>query len=108
LGGGPEFSLSCEQDAAGSQYVVTIAGDVDIASVPAIREFILALDGDVEVSCERVTFIDSAGLALFVMLSQAFRVRGQNVALRRLSGNCYKLFELTGLLDLVDVAAADT
>ena len=104
---GPEFHLSCVQDAAGSRYAVTLAGDIDIGTVPAIRDFVLALDGDVNIDCHGVSFIDSAGLGLFVMLSQAFRGRGRTVALRRLSGNCYKLFELTGLLGLVDVSTSE-
>jgi anti-sigma B factor antagonist len=103
----PEFQMACEQDPLESRYVVTLAGEIDIATIPALREFVAALDGDVVVNCEGVTFIDSAGLGFFLSLHRDRQARGHHVALRRLSGNCYQLFELTGLTGYLDVEAAE-
>ena len=94
----PEFQIACEQDSENTRYNVTLSGEIDFAAVPAVRDFILALDGDVEVNCEGVSFIDSSGLGLFVRLANQFDTTGHHIALRNLSGNCYRLFEMTGLV----------
>lgn len=105
---GPEFRISCEQDVESSRYVVTIVGDIDMATVPAVREFILALAGEVDVNCEAVSFIDSAGIGMFLGLHHRFNASGRRIALKKLTGNCYRLFEITGLTDFLDVQRADS
>ena len=104
----PEFQMTCEQDPENSHYIVTDTGDIDVATVPALREFIVALDGNVEVNCEGVSFIDSMGLGMFTDLARGFKTAGRQIALRNLSGNCYRLFELTGLTNFIDVRRAES
>jgi anti-sigma B factor antagonist len=103
----PEFQMTCEQNPEESRYVVTLRGDIDVAAVPALRDVILALDADVDVDCEGVTFIDSSGLGLFAQLTRKLQTRDRHVALYKLSGSCYRLFELTGLAGYVDVTRAE-
>jgi len=102
----PEFSMSCEQDPRTSRYIVTVTGEIDVATVPVLRDFLLALDGDVEVNCERVSFVDSAGLGLFVGAHRHLTETGRHLRLRRPSASCYKLFEITGLTGFLDLAPA--
>jgi anti-sigma B factor antagonist len=104
----PEFHMSCEQDPKNSHFIVTLRGEIDAASVPALREFILALDGDVEVDCKDVTFIDSSGIGLFAAIHRHFEDNGRHVALRKLTGTCYRLFEITGLAGYLDVTQAES
>jgi anti-anti-sigma factor len=106
-GDAPEFTMSCEQDVESSRYVVTVMGDIEYATVPALRDFLLALDGDVDVNCEAVTFLDSAGIGLFAHLQRHLTNQGRRLRLRRLRGNCYKLLEIAGLVGYLD-AEADT
>jgi anti-sigma B factor antagonist len=97
----PALTVNAEQLPDGA-CVVTLNGDIDSTTVPALRQFIAKLEGDVEISCEGVDFIDSAGLGAFVFLDQLFKSRDRHLALRRLSDDCSKLFEITGLAQLLD------
>ena len=102
----PEFSMSCEQDPRTSRYIVTVTGEIDVATVPVLRDFLLALDGDVEVNCERVSFVDSAGLGLFVGVHKRLTETGRHLRLRHLSEHCYNVFQTTGLTERLDLAPA--
>ena len=104
----PAFQMTCEQDPENSHYVVSVIGEIDVVTVPALREFIVALDGNVEVNCEGVSFLDSMGLGMFAALTQGFKAAGRQIALRNLSGNCYRLFELAGLTNFIDVRRAES
>ena len=57
-----EFSIACETSDDGQHHVVSLSGELDFASVPAVRAFLLRLNGDVEVNCTALDFVDSAGL----------------------------------------------
>jgi anti-sigma B factor antagonist len=104
--GNPEFSLSCEHDPADSRYVVTVTGEIDVSTIPALREFLLALDGDIEVNCADVSFIDSEGIGVFVAAHRPSQERGHRLALRSVSGSCYRVFQLTGLTEYLDIEQA--
>src|SRR5262249_12613835 len=100
---GLEFRVSGQADGAGADYVVTLQGSVDYTSVPEIRDFVLALDGDVEFDCAGMTFIDSAGVGMFAALTDMFRVRRSKISLRRLSEDCYRVFDAAGLTTSLDL-----
>src|SRR5437588_12271650 len=98
--------MSCEQDPQASRYVVTVTGEIDVATVPTLRDLLLGLDGDVDVNCERVSFVDSAGLGLFVGVHRRLTEAGLHLRLRHLSEHCYNVFQTTGLTELLDLAPA--
>ena len=45
----------------GSPHRVFVAGDIDFATARRVTELLCELSGDIEVDCEEVTFIDTAG-----------------------------------------------
>jgi anti-anti-sigma factor len=71
--------------------------------VPALRELLTALNGDVEVDCGGVRFVDSAGLGAFVAYHRALHGRGGTLRLVNVSDPCYRAFEIAGLTDLLGV-----
>jgi anti-sigma B factor antagonist len=97
------FSVSCRSSGDEGPHVVTIAGELDLMNVAELRSLLESLVGDVEVDCHDLRFVDSAGIALFVLADAMQRRRGHRLALRRVSGPCYRAFELTGLADHFDV-----
>lgn len=101
-----EFAIACETSDDGQHHVVGLSGELDFASVPAVRAFLLRLNGDVEVNCTGLDFVDSAGLGLFVAYHQALAQQGKRLRLRRLSGDCYRLFEVAGLITYLDLETA--
>ena len=70
-----------------------MTGEIDITTVPALRRLPSTLDGDVEINCEDVTFVDSSGVGLFIGVHKALSGRGHRLTLRRLNATCYRVFE---------------
>lgn len=61
---------------ASSSAVVRLHGDLDLAGVPHLLSALACLDGDVELDCSGVDFIDAAGLGAFVRAHQQCAARG--------------------------------
>jgi anti-sigma B factor antagonist len=100
---GPEFLLSCDFDGSRSRSVVGVTGDIDTATVPALREFLSTLVGDVEINCEAVAFLDSAGIGLFIGTHRALIERGYQLTLRSVNARCYKTLSISGVAEFLNV-----
>jgi anti-anti-sigma regulatory factor len=85
--------LSCDFDAQHSRHVVVGTGEI-MATVRPIRERVSSLDGDVAIDCQGVTFLDSAGVGLFI---GGARRRGANMVTARpfakLNTFCFNVLE---------------
>jgi len=87
--------------AASFGTVVAVAGELDIATAPALqRAFtssaVTGSDG-VLVDLSDVTFMDSTGLALLITLDQKLRDRGGRLAISCPPGAARLLFDVTGV-----------
>lgn len=98
------------EETADRYHVVTVAGEVDVATAPRLRD---RLDGAIDagtpllvVDLTSVTFIDSTGLG--VLIGAAKRVDGTEGAMRLVIAEprILKLFEITGLLDLFAIVSS--
>jgi anti-sigma B factor antagonist len=98
-----EWSMTCESDSSGTHHVVSLAGELDVATVPALRAFLLSLHGDVDVDCAGLTFIDSAGIGVFAAYHKALRDSGRQLRLRNVNHGCYRILEMAGLTGLLDI-----
>jgi anti-anti-sigma factor len=81
----------------------SLAGEIDISLVPALRPSLLEQAARVPghrvvFDCSAVTFIDSSGIALLLELEQ---VTGKRVQVANLRPACRKVFEVTGLADRI-------
>lgn len=70
---GDAFMVEVE---ASSPAVVRLHGELDLAGVPRLLSALACLDGDVELDCSGVDFIDAAGLGAFVRAHQQCAARG--------------------------------
>ena len=85
-----------------------VDGEIDVSSAPGMLDSVLcaALADDhrqVVVDLRRVTFIDSTGLAAVLETNRRLRDQGVHLVLVRPSGIVRRLFEMTGLDDVVDL-----
>jgi len=79
--------------------VVTVAGDLDIISVPGLREELFALAGSGQplvADLDEVTLIDSAGLAVLVGAARRAAASGGSLAVACARPRTRKLLALTG------------
>ena len=98
------------EEAADGYRVVAVAGEVDVATAPRLRD---RLDAAIDrgppllvVDLSSVTFIDSMGLG--VLIGAAKRVEEAGVTLRVVIAEprILKLFEITGLLEIFTIVSS--
>lgn len=85
----------------GSWSVLSVSGEVDVATAPRLRERLVALVGEgrtrIVVDLERVDFIDSTGLGVLVGALKRVRTNDGDLALVCTGPRILKVFEITGL-----------
>ncbi len=96
-----EFHLHVEQNGHGP--VVWVSGELDIATAPALRECLESLDGQVvTLDLADVTFLDSGALAVLVDAWKERQDTGGEVILRAVQPAQMRVFEVTGLDDVLN------
>ena len=86
---------------------VSIAGELDVASVQPLREvidrFVRANPCHVRVDCRNLSFVDSSGLGLFVKLHKRLRAAQCSLTLVAVPQRCRRVFEVTGLTEVLTI-----
>ena len=104
------FSLSSEKLADGADYVVSLAGEVDLYTAPELKQELHRLIGEgstrLVVDMTDTTFIDSTTLGVLLSVVKRVRPEGGAVVLICPDRNVKRIFEIT-LLDRV-FAIVDT
>ena len=85
--------------------LLRLSGELDLASVSEVWARLDGGDGDVELDCAGLTFIDAAGLRLFVAVEAACQARGAKLSIVSPSRCVVRLLELTGFDAVLDVRA---
>ncbi|MEV6703012.1 STAS domain-containing protein [Streptomyces sp. NPDC051453] len=95
----PEFHISHHHETGWT--VVEIHGEVDISSVPQIREHVLtcieAGRHHLIVDLREVPFIDSTGLGIFVSIAKRIRTHVGDLKLVITNPNILQIFHITSL-----------
>ena len=93
----PDFTVDVRRD--GETVVVIPAGELDIATIPVLRSALRMHRESPELVLDlrRVSFLDSAGLAL--VLEEHLRAERERVKFRVVRGQdlVHQVFEMTGL-----------
>jgi|SRR5271166_672562 len=96
--------------------VVAVAGEIDVATAPGLRERLQALvaagNATIVVNLLEVSFLDSTALGVLVGVLKRCREAGGDLRLVVSEPRILKVFEITGLTDVfaiyADVAGATT
>lgn len=98
-GGEPEFR--CELLPDSGRGVVCVAGDVDMATAPVLREVLARAtqrgQAGVLVDLAGCGFMDSSGLSVLIEANKALRDQGGRLSLRAPNDGIVRLLELTRL-----------
>ena len=95
----PPVEITVGGDHQGA-VVVTVAGELDLATSPALREACLQAvegGGDVELDLAGVSFLDSSGISVLVQTRQRLDTLGRHLRIRAASGPVRRVLELSGL-----------
>ena len=104
--------LTVDVDARGSAVVVAVRGELDLATVPVLRDRLdsvaelSAAPSPLAVDLSGVTFIGSAGLALLVELHNTCRERGIPMALVATGSVVLRAIHVTALDQVFSVHAS--
>ncbi|ETI70008.1 anti-sigma factor antagonist [Neobacillus vireti] len=89
--------------------VVLVGGEIDAFTAPKLREEILPLaEGEnksITINLKDVSYLDSTGLGVFVGLFKQLKQHDGELRLIELSDRLIKLFEITGLSNIIDISA---
>jgi anti-sigma B factor antagonist len=94
------LSVSLE---TGTPHRVRLAGELDLSTAPEVSACLADLNGDVEIDCSRLDFVDGAGLREIVEAHHACDGRGATLTLVNPSPWVMwllRLVELDGVLNV--------
>lgn len=86
-----------------SSAVVRLHGELDLAGVPRLLSALAGLDGDVDLDCSGVDFIDAAGLGAFVRAHQQCAARGAQLVVVDPSRAVLRLLQMVELDTVLDI-----
>jgi anti-anti-sigma factor len=91
-----EIAFMASVDGRG-RAVVLLTGELDLAGVPRLHSALAGLDGDVELDCSGLEFIDAAGLGAFLKAHEACAARGCKLVVVNPSAAVDRLLRLVEL-----------
>ena len=103
--------FSIEASSSGASLHIACVGELDASSTDVLRDAALACEATgadtVVLDLERLTFIDSTGIATVLQLIQRLGDRDIVVSLQRPTRIVRRAFEMCGLLHLLERDLAD-
>jgi anti-sigma B factor antagonist len=95
--------LQISSESGSDSTVLSLTGELDIASAPTLERAIETLDSEgaelVIIDLGGVTFMDSTGLRALLLAHQRTSGNGHELRLRRGPRQVQRVFELSGTLD---------
>ena len=100
--------FSAHLDHLDGNAIVLLHGELDLASASEFRnalEDLLAVGGppEIVVDLAELDFLDSSGLAVLITAQKALNDQGRRLVIRSAKPNQIKVFEVTGLIDYLNV-----
>lgn len=107
----PPIGLDLREREHEGVHTLSLSGELDIASVPAVHAAVDRLSPDrtqaIRIDLSRLKFIDSTGLATIVLVSKICEQHEYGFSLVPGSPTVQRLFELTGLIDVLPFEGLD-
>ncbi|PKR77005.1 anti-anti-sigma factor [Halalkalibacillus sediminis] len=91
----------------GNQTIVKLTGEIDAYTAPQLKGKLLELveepGAEVHVDMQKVNYMDSTGLGVFISALKASKEKESTFKLVNLQENVYRLFNITGLNEVIDI-----
>lgn len=89
---------------------VFLVGEIDAYTVPELQEimdaFVEEKKPNIIVDLEKVNYIDSTGVGMFIGTLKSVKEYDGKLQLLNMQDRVYRLFQITGLTEVMDVKAA--
>jgi len=88
--------------------VLHLAGDLDVATAPVLRQALAGIIEDqgnlaVRLDLQEITFVDSTGLSVLIEALRRLREKGGHLTLANLRPQTRKVFDIVGLSTIFDI-----
>lgn len=102
------MDIKVDKQYSNGKTFVTVAGEIDAYTAPKLREELLPLaeeqNKSLIVSLKDVSYIDSTGLGVFIGLFKLIMKNDGELKLVDLSDRLERLFQITGLSNIIDIS----
>jgi anti-sigma B factor antagonist len=102
------MDLKVDKQLSDGKTFVFVAGEIDAYTAPKLREELLPLaeeqNKSLIVSLQDVSYIDSTGLGVFIGLFKLIMKNDGELKLVNLSNRLERLFQITGLSNIIDIS----
>jgi anti-anti-sigma factor len=88
--------------------VVTLVGELDLSTVPLLRQCFAHIDGDIDVDCSGLDHVDPRGLGILVSASERCERADAKFVLVDPTGAMLRLLRISGLDTRVEVRPDST
>ncbi|MGX4670599.1 STAS domain-containing protein [Cerasibacillus sp. JNUCC 74] len=93
-----------------NKSIVHLSGEIDAYTAPNLKETLIPLTQQkgriVEVDLEKVSYMDSTGLGIFISALKSTKEHDSKLILVNIQERVLRLFKITGLDEIMDVNAA--
>lgn len=104
------MDLQIKHTEKNEQTIISLSGEIDAYTVTKLKEtFSTTMNSegqDVIVDLEEVTYMDSTGLGVFVSALKTAKENEGELKLVNVQDRVYRLFQITGLNEIMDVNKA--
>lgn len=89
--------------------ILSLSGEIDAYTAPQLKESFGTLlgqeDQTIIVDMEKVTYMDSTGLGVFISALKSAKEKNKQLKLVNIQERVYRLFQITGLDEIMDLKA---
>lgn len=104
------MNLEIRVDETNGIVTVFLVGEIDAYTVPELQEimdaFVEEKKPNIIVDLEKVNYMDSTGVGMFIGTMKSVKEYDGNLQLLNMQDRVYRLFQITGLTEVMDVKAA--
>lgn len=108
---GVEMNLQVKLLKENSVERFKIVGEIDAFTAPVLKERLASVECvqgmQAELDLSEVAYMDSTGLGVFVGFYKAVKANGGHVKITGVNSRLKRLFEITGLSDIMDIEAEE-
>jgi anti-sigma B factor antagonist len=109
--GGKKMDLTISAEKKDDAIILYVHGEVDAYTAPRLNERLapLVLSGEtpkVTVDLERVSYMDSTGIGIFIGALKASKQSGCQLLLQNVTPRVERLFRITGLHEIIPITLA--
>ncbi|HLR52230.1 MAG TPA: STAS domain-containing protein [Candidatus Avamphibacillus sp.] len=104
------MNLNIEVEDNDNKKTMYLSGEIDIYTAPKLKKELLNLTKNngvtVNVDMNNVNYMDSTGLGVFISAVKSTKENNSHLKLVNLHERVLRLFEITGLIEIMDIQPA--